>query len=404
MEFRNLTPFSVMNYKMLDTDDKEHHVIAMKVKYSLVHFSDDIYQAKIETNESLCIQDQYLSAPLCSGVRSESDLSPFKPYCDVIIIGSAIAPDSKPVTQFPVSLTVTENNIRLIDKTINIFGKRCLKKINGRWELQSPDLFTTLPLGYEYAFGGECKIYADEHYNKIDDQYLLSENNRRFHPENPLPPIAHDYHPFNPAGKGYIQNWYIKAKDIDYIEIHRIEDIKYPFDINEYINVITADKDLNAACFMPAGFGVITRSWQPRLSKAGTYDDTWINDRHPYLPKDFDFNYWNSAPADQQISYPGNDITIRVTNMTHSGSLQVTLPGHRAFLLARLENGPILPVALNLDTIILDTDTLSLLLTFRQKLSTDLPLRVLEARFETNLNAPLFSVSLPDKNTGDKHG
>lgn len=43
MEFRNLTPFSVMNYKMLDTDDKEHHVIAMKVKYSLVHFSDDIY-------------------------------------------------------------------------------------------------------------------------------------------------------------------------------------------------------------------------------------------------------------------------------------------------------------------------------------------------------------------------
>lgn len=404
MEFRNLTPFSVMNYKMLDTDDIEHHVIAMKVKYSLIHFSDDIYQARIETDETLYIQDEYLTDPFCSCVKTESDLSPFKPLCDVIIIGTARAPNSEPVTQFTTSLTVTGNNTKLIEKKLNIFGSRNFKKVNGEWSISEPDGFTELPLRYEYAFGGECKIYPDEPYSRIEEQYLLSESNRNRHPESPSSPIAHGYHQSNPAGKGYTQNWYVKAKALDYIEAHRIEDIKYPFDINQYVDVITADGDLNSDCFMPGGFGVIARCWQPRLRKAGTYDDTWLNNRHPYLPKDFDFNYWNCGPGDQQIPYPGTDITINVTNMTQKGTLQVTLPGHRAFLLARLENGPILPVILNLDTIILDTDNLSLSLTFRQKLSADLPIRALEARFETNPNAPLFSVALPGKDEGDKHG
>lgn len=404
MEFRNLTPFSVMNYKMLDTDDIEHHVIAMKVKYSLIHFSDDIYQTKIETDETLYILDEYLTEPFCSCVKTESDLSPFKPLCDVIIIGTARAPNSEPVTQLTTCLTVTENNTKLIEKKLNIFGPRDFKKVNGEWSISESDTFTELPLRYEYAFGGECKIYPDEQYSKIKEQYLLSENNRNLHPESPLPPIAHGYHQSNPAGKGYIQNWYIKAKALDCIEAHRIEDIKYPFDINKYVDAITADGDLNSDYFMPGGFGIIARCWQPRLRKAGTYDDTWLNNRHPYLPKDFDFNYWNCAPGGQQIPYPGTDITINVTNMTRKGTLQVTLPGHRAFLLARLENGPVLPVTLNLDTIILDTDNLSLSLTFRQKLSADLPIRALEARFETNPNAPLFSVALPGKDEGDKHG
>jgi hypothetical protein len=53
----------------------------------------------------------------------------------------------------------------------------------------------------------------------------------------------------------------------------------------------------------PVGFGVVGRAWAPRLIRAGTYDQAWLDQRWPNLPKDFDFGYWNEAPEDQQIPY-----------------------------------------------------------------------------------------------------
>ncbi|MEQ1977697.1 hypothetical protein [Xenorhabdus sp. SGI240] len=36
MKFRNLTPFVVMNYSMLDIEDTEHHVAVMKIGYQFI--------------------------------------------------------------------------------------------------------------------------------------------------------------------------------------------------------------------------------------------------------------------------------------------------------------------------------------------------------------------------------
>lgn len=36
----------------------------------------------------------------------------------------------------------------------------------------------------------------------------------------------------------------------------------------------------------------------------GTYDDKWLEERHPYYPKDFDDAHWNCAPEDQQFDFP----------------------------------------------------------------------------------------------------
>ena len=44
--------------------------------------------------------------------------------------------------------------------------------------------------------------------------------------------------------------------------------------------------------------------------------------RHPYLPYDFDFQYWNGAPADQQILYPKTNFTLKCENLTPQGYLQ----------------------------------------------------------------------------------
>lgn len=42
MEFRNLTPFSVMQYRMLDQQDETYHVVAMKVSFSLEQCAEGI--------------------------------------------------------------------------------------------------------------------------------------------------------------------------------------------------------------------------------------------------------------------------------------------------------------------------------------------------------------------------
>lgn len=47
----------------------------------------------------------------------------------------------------------------------------------------------------------------------------------------------------------------------------------------------------------PAGFGPISPWWRPRQQHASTYDEAWLSERHPLLPRDFDERFWQCAPA-----------------------------------------------------------------------------------------------------------
>ena len=50
MEFRNLTPFSVMCYQMLDKSDNASHVVTMKVGFRLVKVADRQYRPESMDN------------------------------------------------------------------------------------------------------------------------------------------------------------------------------------------------------------------------------------------------------------------------------------------------------------------------------------------------------------------
>src|SRR5262249_24214192 len=85
-----------------------------------------------------------------SSVRFESDLVPFKPCTDVVLVGCAHAPGGRPVTQLVAGLRVGD----LRDGAVGI-GDRT-------WEtsrLQAPTIsppqpFVSMDLVYERAFGG----------------------------------------------------------------------------------------------------------------------------------------------------------------------------------------------------------------------------------------------------------
>ena len=85
------------------------------------------------------------------------------------------------------------------------------------------------------------------------------------------------------------------------------------------------------------------QSWQPRLAKAGTYDQRWLDTRHPGLPKDFDFSYWNGAPEDQQIPYPAPGLRFELKGLHPQGVISGQIPAHQAVVLLRMVDGALVP-------------------------------------------------------------
>ncbi|MBI6549575.1 DUF2169 family type VI secretion system accessory protein [Xenorhabdus lircayensis] len=396
MEFRNLTPFAVMNYSMLDVEDVEHHVAVMKIGYQLLPAGQGEYSAELLPAPPLCLQDEYRGQMNVSQVLQESDLAPFKPRCDVIVNGTAYAPDCRPRTEFPVQLRVQSKlGQLLLDKTLTVTGEReFIHDADGHWQLTDPKPFSTLPLDYRYAFGGECKILADDKAGaQLKESDRLTPEQRQQHPDGEKAPIAHAICESNPLGSGFTTPWYAQAKQLTRYPAPRITRPDAPFTAQHFAKQLDGTLSADTPACQPQGLGFIGRPWLPRRQLAGTYDADWLAHRHPYLPKDFDFGYWNGAPADQQIDWPETDISITLSGMTPNGELHVTLPGHRPFILLRMQNGILLPVPMRTDTLIIDSEARTLHMTCRLSFKASLPVRVAEARFEINPDAPLLKLA-----------
>ncbi|MDC9607332.1 DUF2169 family type VI secretion system accessory protein [Xenorhabdus griffiniae] len=404
MEFRNLTPFAVMNYQMLDIEDTEHYVAVMKIGYQLIPTGQGEYHAELLPAPPLCLQDEYRGTMNTSQVLQESDLAPFKPRCDVIVNGTAYAPQGRPCPEFPVRLLVQSSQGQtLLDKTLTISGEReCIRDDSGHWQLSEPKPLTSLPLDYRYAFGGECKIYAnDEASQRLQGSDYLTTAQRQQHPDGEKAPLAHATCETNPLGTGFITPWYAEAKQLTGYPAPRITRPDAPFTLELFTAQLNGTLLSDTPACSPQGMGFIGRPWLPRRALAGTYDADWLEHRHPYLPKDFDFGYWNGAPADQQIAWPATDIAITLNGLTPDGKLYVCLPGHRPFILLRMHNGVLLPVPMRTDTLIIDSDAKTLHLTCRLNFRADLPVRVAEARFEISPDAPLLKLAPRDEEKKD---
>ncbi|MGH6913441.1 MAG: DUF2169 family type VI secretion system accessory protein, partial [Geminicoccales bacterium] len=209
-------------------------------------------------------------------VRYESDLVPFKPRADLLCVGQACAPGGQPVTALSVRFGLVDR-----PKEIRVFGDRRLRMAGPTPEIGPPAPFTAMDLSYSLAFGG-----VDP-----EDQGSVC--------------------PTNPHGRGYAQKAGAQRDRL----MPNLEDPRRPL------------HDL-ALPHMPAGFGPIGRTWQPRLALAGTYDERWQTERAPEPPEDFDYGYCNGAPADQQVGYLRGDESLLAENLhPELARLVVHLPG-----------------------------------------------------------------------------
>ena len=211
-------------------------------------------------------------------IRFESDLAPFKPRADVIVVGHAHAPGGKPVTGIDVSLRIDS-----LQKVLRVFGDRVWQggAFSGG-QPSPPTPFLKMPLVYERAFGG------------IDT-------------------AGGGFCARNLVGCGFFKR--PTKKSVLGTRLPNIEDPRQP---------IRTPKDQPR----PAGYGVYGRAWEPRVGFLGTYDDNYRKNIAPDPPPDFKYDYFNAAHPDLQLpGYLNGDESVELINLSPEGTLNFRLPG-----------------------------------------------------------------------------
>lgn len=212
----------------------------------------------------------------------ETDMVPFKPRTDVVLVGRACAPGRPLITELDVRVRVGA-----LDRTIRVFGDR-------KWifptrlavapRISAPTPFRNMELSYRRAFGG------------IDAAAAL-------------------YCPENLAGVGFAGGPTPES----------LHDRPLP-NLEDPDHLITF-WDSHP---QPVGFGFYGRGWAPRLQFAGTYDEHYLKHRAPLPPEDFSLELYNGAhPLMQVDGYLKGGESVDIDNVHSDGPLRFQLPALR---------------------------------------------------------------------------
>jgi hypothetical protein len=105
MQISNMTPFKVMPCPGFDPQG--HEIVSVIVKGTFNLPERGKAEASVPDEQvEIVMADEYWGQPGKSPTKLESDLAPFKPGTDVILLGSARAFDGRPARSFDVSIAI----------------------------------------------------------------------------------------------------------------------------------------------------------------------------------------------------------------------------------------------------------------------------------------------------------
>jgi len=243
--------------------------------------------------------------PDVPSIRYPSDLCLRKPGTDVIVVARAYALHGQAVPRFDCGVRLGR-----VSRVVRVTGPRVWA---GAGEaLTEPTPIEALDVRYDYAFGG----FDDSDPEKIAEEAQ------------------------NPVGRGILCD----LSQLDGSAAPQIEDPVAP--------VRTA-----SARPKPVGLGAIGRSFEPRRSRWGTYDEAWLAERSPFPPADFD-DRANLAATPELVAVPplagGEEGAL--TNLTEGGgALAFVLPRVRLAIGFHVPDRPPEVIRPYVDTVVLDT-------------------------------------------------
>ncbi len=269
-EFHNHTPFSPLTFETLDLEDDPFQVIILRGSFTILPGKP---LRPTQEQQQVRTSPEYFGALNDSSLRTDDDLAPYKANSDIILNTTAYAPRGIPHRRWNVGIRIGS-----LAKDLIVTGPR-----HWRWHwwhgwiLDAPEPATEVPLRYEYAFGGQ--------WTHEDTADIYEEN---------------------PCGRGFVDPAHLSRKES--VPAPQIESPAEPIE------------ELGKR-YRPQGFGPLAKSWLPRRSYAGTYDEQWQRKRHPKLPEDFCVDFHNCAHPD--LVYDGYLDGAESVELTH---LHPTIP------------------------------------------------------------------------------
>ncbi len=217
-------------------NDKGEHIFAVIVKRTYRILPDGSVQRAPIDRELRKIDEYYDDGdPEWSTVRHESELAPYKPSTDVVVIGRAYAPRGIPTQQMAVSVQVGGRK-----KSLLVTGDRhCIYREGALPIFTEPALFTQMEITYDRAYGGRD--------------------------ERSIPEIPFIY-PRNFLGKGVALRNVEQA--VEGLQLPNIED---PQDLLAPERLFIEEPERWHLQPLPQGFGWRQRTWYPRSALLGVY-------------------------------------------------------------------------------------------------------------------------------------
>ncbi|MCW7541894.1 DUF2169 domain-containing protein [Aquabacterium sp. A7-Y] len=308
MEFINSTRMEAGYSIGIDPSGREQLVVVVKGSFRLPRPGEAVELA--DTQLPLNLADTFTGAPGFSAPYGEVDFAPRKPFCDVLLHGSAHAPHGEATTAVEVGLRVGR-----MSKRFAVLGLR-------QWDMglagirhTPPARFVRQAISYDLAFGGVDQEHED--------------------------PTEHGAYAPNPVGRGF--RLHLRAEWVDGRPLPHTEALGQPVSLPD-------------GQYTPMAFGPLGRGWPARLQYAGTYDDRWREEHFPFLPPDFDERYYQAAPVDQQMPLPSGEIPVSLVNLTSDGRRDFVLPHFEAPVHVFPRDGGREDLTATLDTIVFEPD------------------------------------------------
>jgi hypothetical protein len=278
MELVNATRMTAGHNMGLEPSGRELLVVVIKGTFALPKPGESVRLH--DEQQPLIMADTFTGEPGFSAPVYEVDFAPRKPACDVLLVGSAHAPEGRQVTRLRAGLRVGP-----MEKVFDVVGDRVWQAGLTGIRASAPQPFTTMLISYDVAYGGADRNSEDE--------------------------AEHDAYSPNPVGRGWhkhLKNAWVDGKPLPNTE--------------EPGKAVASPTDKHR----PMSLGPLGRGWPMRARYAGTYDQQWLDDVFPFLPKDFNERYYQAASEDQQVPPPKDSMEVLLSGFTSDGVRQFMLP------------------------------------------------------------------------------
>jgi len=315
----NNTPYKAELALIADENGRDVMLVLAKQTYD-INANGELTLA--EEQADICFEGEYFGEPGQSSLKIAPEANFCKLATDVVLIGQAYAPHGQPVTELDAGVKIgpMQQHVKIIGD--RVWEKRVTAGV-ANWFMTAPQAFTTMPLIFENAFGGQ-DLTPDE-----EKHYA--------------------YEPRNLIGKGVIA----KDSKLDAVPLPNIEDPK---------NMIQSPSDRP----QPMGCGFVSPDWQPRLAYSGTYDKNWEQTRLPLLPTDFKREFFNAAhPLLTAKGFLQGNEPVLLVNVCQQGSMKFVLPGQKPQMQFKFQYEDPQDLSVELDTVIINTDDMQATLLWR---------------------------------------